>query len=96
MTNNSLRAIFVFVYKLFRSGECNLVNELIYLLSRHADTVITYGQGLLFLIYRNAYTRITQITLYFAYRTQGFQLLRCIHGLSLVTPIFPFAILIVF
>ncbi len=82
MTDNGFCFVFVLVYKLLCTGERDLVDIAIHLLSCHADTVIADGQGFLRFVEANAYAQVAQVALGFTHRRQGLQLLRRIYGVT--------------
>ena len=82
MADDSLCAVFVFVYKLLRTGERDLVDVFIHLLGGHSDTMVGNGQGLLGLINTYAHAKVAQITLHFTNGRQSLQFLRSIDGIG--------------
>ena len=82
MADDSLCAVFVFVDKLLRAGESDLVDVFIHLLGGHSDTMIGNGQGLLGLINTYAHAKVAQITLHFTNGRQSLQFLRSIDGIG--------------
>ena len=81
MADDSLCTVFVFVDKLLRAGESDLVDVFIHLLGGHSDTMIGNGQGLLGLIYTYAHAKVAQVALHFTNGRQSLQFLRSIHGI---------------
>ena len=79
MADDGFCLVFVLVEELLCAGERDLVDELIHLFGRHSDTVVGDGKCLFLFINRNAYARITQVTLDFAYGRKGLEFGRCIN-----------------
>ncbi len=69
------RLVLVLLHKLLGAREGDLVDILVHLLGRHADTAVGHGQRFGFLVHGDVNRQVAQLALHFADRRKRLQLL---------------------
>ncbi len=65
MADDGICVVFVLIQKIVGRRESDLIDVFVYLFSRHADTPVGYGEGLLFLVDGYPHRKIPQFAFKF-------------------------------
>ena len=80
MTDDCVGVVLIFFKELLGSGECNLIDIFVNILSSHADTMIGNGERSGLFVNADAHAHVAKLTLEIAERRQGSEFLRGIHS----------------
>ena len=74
--------VLVLIDKFLCARESDFVDELVHFFGRHTDTTVADGKGFLVLIDEDADGEVTEFAFEIADRSECFELLRSIHGVT--------------
>ncbi len=82
MTYNGIGIIFVFIDKLFGSGERYLIDVLVDIIGCHAYTVVSDSECACILVDLDLNAHIPELSFEFSKRSKSLKLLRSVNGVS--------------